>query len=271
MNIAVVIPSRNRPDGLAAALRALMATESSKHEVMYAVSYCRGDAATMVAAEDAGAYAIMRPDDCTPGAAYNHAAAQCGDVDLYSGFGDDIFPLTWGWDDYLARALCHPMVCFCWQEVTDPMNASYCAASARAVRAIGQPCTEYFPYWFTDLWLAEIHHMAFGFRPPLVEGLQLGGKRGTTQGFRDFEFWCRFFAHTRYERIRAAVRLAAEYGSTPRDLVGALAICRMFDADFLTKNERFSNRFADTSAPEPYYVKAKERAEAMLAQSLTAA
>jgi len=270
VKIGVIIPSRKRARSLEAVLRALMATQSAEHEIQYLVSYCRHDEHTLWVAEHLKVEAIMRPDDCTPGAAINHAIAHL-DADVYVGLNDDVFPLTWHWDTLIARGVNHPMPIFCWQEVSDPLNCSYLICTARALRAIGQPCTEYFPYWFCDLWLAEIHHIAFGFRPPQIEGLRLGGKRGTTQGFRDFQFWCRFFTYTRPERIRAAIKLAAEYGTVPPNLKVVLQICRMFDADFLTKNERFSSRFADTAAPEPYYVKAKERAEAMLGQMLTTA
>lgn len=269
MKIACIIPSRHRARSLEAVLRALQALESGEHTVEYVVSYCRHDEQTQWAAEATGALAIMRPDDCTPGAAFNDAA-RAVDADVYTGFCDDVFPLTHRWDDYLARALAHPLVCFCWQEATDPLNASYIASSARVLKAIGDLCPEYFPYWFSDVWLAEIHHMAFGFRPGLVEGLRLAGKRGTTQGFRDFPFWCQVFTHTRPERIRLAVKLAAEYGSTPPDLRGALEACVAFDADFLSKAERFQ-RFADPKGPEPYYLKAKANAEALLAERLTAA
>lgn len=269
MKIAVIIPSRHRARSLEAVLRALKATESGEHDVRYLVSYCRHDEQTQWAAEATGATAIMRPDDCTPGAAFNHAARTI-DAGIYTGFADDVFPLTWKWDEYLAHALTHPLVCFCWREMSDPLNASYIASSGRVLKAIGDLCPEYFPYWFSDLWLAEIHHMAFGFRPGLVDGLQLVGRRGTTQGFRDFPFWCQVFTHTRSERIRLAVKLAAEYGSTPPDIRAALEVCRAFDADFLSKAERFE-KFSDPKGPEPYYIKAKERAEAMLTKALAAA
>ena len=270
VRIAVVIPSRRRPESLKAVLRALQATASGDHAIHYAVSFCRDDLATEAAACSVPFVStFQRPIDCTPGAAFNDAVRKMPLADIYTGFADDVFPLTWGWDDYLHQALHHPMVAFCWQEATDPLNTSYGAVAGRALRALGKPCPEYFPYWFNDLWLAEIHHMAFGFRPSLVDGLKLGGKRGTTQGFRDFPFWCQVFTHTRGERIRLAVKLAAEYGATPPDLREALDVCRSFDADFLTKNERFSRRFADLGEPEAYYVKAKARAEGML-EKLTA-
>lgn len=270
--IAVIIPSRKRPEGLKAVLRALQATASGAHDVTYAVSFERDDLATEAAALSVdGVKAFQRPLDCTPGAAFNNAVNRLPPQDVYTGFGDDVFPLTHYWDAALAHAVNMPLICFCWQEATDPFNASYIASSGRILRAIGNLCPEYFPYWFCDLWLAEIHHMAFGHRPGLVEGLRLcGNNRPRTQGFRDFPFWCRVFTATRGERIRLAVKLAAEYGSTPPDLPRTLEICRAFDADFLTKAERFSKQFGDTNDPAPYYIKAKARAEAMLAETLTA-
>lgn len=265
--IAVIIPSRKRAESLKAVLRALQAMASGLHDITYAVSFERDDLATEAAAFSVPhVRAFQRPEHCTPGAAYNNAVGRLPLHDIYTGFSDDVFPLTWKWDDLMVTALRQPCVAWCWQEMTDPRNASYIAVSGRVRKAIPDLCTEYFPYWFNDLWFAEIHHMAFGFRPPLLHGLMLCGQRGTTQGFRDFGFWCRFFAHTRHERIRAAVRLAAEYGTQPADLRAALEVCRAFDADFASKAERFEGRFADTQPPEAYYLKAKARAEAMLPQ-----
>jgi len=267
--IAVIIPSRKRPESLKAVLRALQASASGIHAIHYAVSFCRDDLATEAAACSVPFVStFQRPADCTPGAAFNHAVRKMPPADVYTGFCDDVFPLTYKWDEHLAHALRHPLVCFCWQEVTDPLNASYIASAGRVVKAIGDLCPEYFPYWFSDLWLAEIHHLAFGFRPSLVDGLQLVGKRGTTQGFRDFTFWCRVFAHTRPERLRAAVKLAAEYGSVPPDVRGTMEVCRAFDADFQSKAPLFETRFADPKVPELYYQKAKARAEAMLTNAL---
>lgn len=267
-SIAIIIPSRHRPESLKAVLRALQATESGAHNVTYAVSFCRDDLATEAAAFSVeGVKAFQRPADCTPGAALNNVVSRLPLHDIYTGFCDDVFPLTWQWDVAMDAAYRAPMVCWCWQEATDPHNASYVASSGRVLKAIGDLCPEYFPYWFNDIWLAEIHHMAFGFRPAQIEGLRLVGKRGTTQGFRDFLFWCRVFTATRHERIRAAIKLAAEYGSTPPDMRKALEICHFFDQDFRGKADRFTRRFGGDDEPEPFYVLAKQRAERLLAKA----
>ena len=271
VSIALIIPSRRRPESLKAVLRALQATASGEHDVTYAVSFCRDDLATEKAAFSVPRVkAFQRPKDCTPGAAFNNVVRRLPLHDIYTGFCDDVFPLTWRWDEYLAHALRHPMVCFCWQEMTDPRNASYIASSGRVLKAIGDLCPEYFPYWFVDLWLAEIHHLAFGFRPAIVDGLQLVGARGKTQGFRDFIFWCRLFTFTRPERIRLAVKLAAEYTAQPPDMRSALEICHFFDQDFRGKAERFTAQFGSDAESEPYYILAKQRAEAMLAEQAAA-
>ena len=93
---------------------------------------------------------------------------------------------------------------------------------------------------------------------------------GKTQGFRDFIFWCRLFTFTRPERIRLAIKLAAEYTAQPPDMRNALEICHFFDQDFRGKAERFTAQFGSDAEPEPYYILAKQRAEAMLAEQAAA-
>lgn len=264
-SIAVIIPSRRRPESLKAVLRVLQATASGEHDITYAVSFERDDLATEAAAFSVpGVRALQRPLDCTPGAAINNAIDRIPQADIYTGLCDDIFPLTWHWDILMDKALRKPIIAWCWEEAADPMNASYICVSGRVRRAIGALCPEYFPYWFNDLWFAEIHHMAFGFRPPLLGGLKLGGQRGKTHGLRDFIFWCQVFTATRPERIALAVKLAAEYGSAPPELQKTLQICHFFDQDFRGKSERFERRFGDDDPAAPYYVLAKQRAETML-------
>lgn len=268
-SIAVILPSRHRPDSLAAVLRALQATASTLHDITYAVSFERDDLQTMGAAFSVpGVKAFQRPKDCVPGAAFNHVVNRLPPHDIYTGFGDDVFPLTLAWDCGLVAGYEKGFASWCWQEVTDPVNASYIASNARTVKALGALCPEYFPYWFCDVWLAEIHEFAFGHRPHIIAGLAMGASnRGTTQGFRDFPFWCRVFTNTRGERIRLAVQLAAEYGVTPPDIPKAIATCHLFDQNFAGKAERFTRKYADDDEPAPYYALAKQRAEAMLAKS----
>lgn len=268
MRVAVIIPSRGRHDGLAAVLRCLQALESTQHEIQYVVSYCEDEPHTRWVAEDAGALAIQRPADCTPGAAFNHACAYAK-ADVYTGFCDDVFPLTSGWDHYLALAIEQKdLACFCWEEVNDPYNISYIASSVRVQKAIGDLCPEYFPFWFNDLWLAEIHALAFGHFPKRIDGLKLcNNKRGKTRGMRDYPFWCDVFVATRGERVVAAGKLAAEYAVKPVTLSDAMPVFTQLDNDRIKSAGWLTERYEDKAEPEPYYTLAKERAFNLLREA----
>jgi hypothetical protein len=269
VKICAVIPSRRRPQQLAASLQAFHATESQQHEVAYVVSYCHDDPETRMTVLNLPVSMNIRvhrrTDHCVPGQAFNEAAEMV-EADAYLGLCDDIFPLTMGWDHYIIEGLKQYGPCACWIEATDRNNTSYIFSDAKVLKAIGKLCPEYFPFWFCDVWLAEICHFAFGQRPSLINGLMLGGRRGRTQGHHELGFWLQVFAATRIERIELASKLAAAWpfhvGGNVHD---TMDICKAWDADMLSRVPIMDDRFNEQREPEPYYVLAKQRALAMLA------
>ena len=268
MRIAVVIPSRGNAQRLQGVIHALHGTASRMHTIFYVVSYCREDPETRKAVlalpAAAAVKAHMRTDHCTPGQAFNEAAAVV-DADVYMGWCDDVFPLTWCWDTYVAAAA-EQLPAAYWIEAADPQNTSYGFATAKVLAALGKLQPEYFPFWFVDIWFAEVNHFAFGRRPPLISNLILGGQRGKTQGHRETLFWAQFFAYTRPERMALGGRLAAAYDLLPPDPRQALEACSYWDADFQSKCANHDARFNEDRAPEPYYEIAKAKALAMLAE-----
>ena len=272
MKIAVIMPTKGRPAGMAASLRAFWAAQSDRHQVQYVVSYCGDDEATFAEAlrlpPDMDALIQRRPDHCTPGGAINAAVAAV-QADAYVGVGDDVFPMTPGWDQWIAAALEQAGPIASWTETTDQANNSYLFASSRFVNALGSPLLpDYFPYWFIDMWLAEICHFAFGNRPPIIQGLYIGGRRGKTTGMRELPLWLDLFTATRPERMELARKLVAEFPERAGgDLQEILRIYAAWDADIRHKERGFEEKFSDAREPELYYKLARERAIAILGKA----
>lgn len=218
MKITVGLPSRNRPAGLLAVLKSMDALATGNHEITYAVILDDDDYVTLEQVEH-WEKSGMLPDGVRPvvgprrlvNARFNEACEK-HPADWYLQTCDDIFPLTQHWDALMHGARSLPA--YCWQEVNDPQNATVLAISERWRAAVGRFYPEYFPFWFADTWLAEVFNLAFGKPIGIINQLQMGGKRGQTQGMRELEFWFRFFAVTRIERMKEAERIAKEWGFT---------------------------------------------------------
>lgn len=217
MKITVAIPSRARPAGLLASITALDALATGHHEITYAVVVDDDDYVTLEQIEH-WEKSGMLPDGfqqvtgtrrMTVNARVNDAIARCP-ADWYLQSCDDIFPLTQHWDALMYGARSLPA--YCWQEVNDPKNCTVLAISEKWRATVGRFYPEYFPFWFADTWLAEVFNLAFGKPIAVINQLQMGGKRGQTQGMRELEFWFRFFAVTRIERIREAQAIAKAWG-----------------------------------------------------------
>jgi len=196
----------------------------------------------------------------------NEAAAQFP-ADAYFFCPDDGFPLEQHWDRIFMAAHMQGLPTWCWQEKNDPGNPTFICATEKYRATLGRILPEYFPYWFADTWVAEVHLLCFGKPIPIVNQLGMGGKRGTTQGMRDLEFWFRFFAHTRPERMEEAKKLGRAHGFTVHEHERRHFIEQLEgnDARQLSAVARYEVTFeANKEPPSATYLAAKARAEEMM-------
>lgn len=276
MKITVGLPSRNRPAGLLSVLTAFNALATGTHEITYAVILDDDDYVTLeqFAHWDKSG---MLPDgvklftaarDRTVNARFNDAVKACP-AEVYSQACDDSFPLAFHWDKLLAGAVAQ-IPAFNWQECNDPTNATYPVLGSKWIEAVGRFYPEYFPFWFADTWIAEVFNLAFNKPIPVVNQLQMGGKRGHTQGMRDLAFWFDFFAATRIERIEEATRIAKAYGFTlnaQADRVEVLQRMREGDNFQRSRVPVYEAAFkANMGEPSDVYKGAKFRAECWMAE-----
>lgn len=276
MKITVGLPSRNRPAGLLSTLTALDALATGGHEITYAVIVDDDDYVTLEQIDHwqksgmlpPGVHTLSGPRVKTVNARFNDAVSQFP-ADVYMQACDDSFPLAFGWDRLMAGA--KEMPAYSWQECNDPGNATYLVISERWREAVGRFYPEYFPFWFADTWIAEVYTLAFAKPIGVVNQLQMGGKRGKTQGMRDLGFWFDFFAATRVERIAEAKAVAKAHGfSVNPELERASQLAQMRAGDEYQRGRvaTYSEAFkADLGEPSAVYKAAKFRADCWLAEN----
>lgn len=277
MKITVGLPSRNRPAGLLAVLTAFNALATGTHEITYAVILDDDDYVTLEQFAHweksgmlpTGVRLFVAPRERTVNARFNDAVKACP-AEVYSQACDDAFPLAFHWDKLIAGAA-GMLPAFNWQECNDPTNATYPVLTDKWVQAVGRFYPEYFPFWFADTWIAEVFNLAFAKPIAVVNQLQMGGKRGQTQGMRDLAFWFEFFAATRVERIAEAHRVARAYGfsfDAERDRKNQLAQMRAWDDFQRGRVPAYEAAFkANLGEPSAGYKAAKFHAECWMAEN----
>lgn len=225
MRIRVVLPTLRSGGKFAAVLEQMRDFASGKHEISWNVVCNEDDADTLARMPSwvtcwSGSAMVPYMQRC-------NEAACAGEFDWLMAWTDDVYSLSCWWDEYIAHQdpVKTPLVG--WRSLDESDAFSAPVMTPRFMRALGKPFTAWFPFWFADTWVEEVHRMAFGAPVPLVEGLEtFGPKRGKTRVMRDLGFWAGFFAATRPERLQQAGRVMAEYGlvrSIPREQMDQFA------------------------------------------------
>lgn len=274
MKITVPIASRGRPAGLLSVLTSMDALATGRNEIVYPLILDDDDFVTLDHLSrweadnllPAGVVPLIGKRDKTLNARMNEAM-KAFPAEIYSVLPDDGFPLAQHWDEmYTVLIRNHAMPSFAWCEKNDPENATFIVLSDRWVSAVGG-FPEYFPFWFADTWILEVHALAFAKPIAVVNQLSMGGKRGKTQGMRDLEFWFKFFTQTRQERVGQAEKLARSYGFTVdvrKERKEQLADFDRRDAWQLTQVARYETMFKAVEEPTEMYKQVKAAAEAWM-------
>lgn len=280
MKITVPMFSRNRPAGLLSVLTSLDALATGSHEITYALIVDDDDNKTLNHLDawqkdkllPENAIVHMGRRDKTLNARMNEAM-NAYPADYYTFLPDDGFPLAQHWDTMFDGL--KELPAFAWCEKNDPQNATFLAISERWRKATGRGFPEYFPFWFSDTWLMEVHLLAFAKPIGIVQQLGMGGKRGKTQGMRDLPFWFDFYHQTRCERVDDAVKVAKEWGFTldvEKDRKDQLKILDERDQLQMANASKYLDLYKDDkSEPHQVYVNAKANADAWMRSKQVAA
>lgn len=236
---------------------------SGKHGVTYAVGCDGDDPATIAMAWAMRAEGYPVRAHCLPRlpslGQIDNALAQAYPADAYCALCDDVEVLTEAWDEKIARAWEARPDGVWWWRCADNMTCAIVSERWRA--AAGSIFTDYFPFWWDDMWLIQLWQYAAGQKILLVDA-RIRDRGPRTHRMRDLRFWADFFwsPQMRRRRVDDARRIAAKLGwpqvadLTPHELQPNPA----FDP------EGIENGQGERSPPTPEYVAAKRRAEYLM-------
>lgn len=265
MRISVVIPSRGRPLSLMETVLTINGRVSRRHDVRFVIGCDADDDETIAMALSLrqGGLPVIPRVGARPsslGGLVNSLVEKCP-ADVYCSLGDDIKVLSDGWDDLIAEA---------WHRKPDGVwwwscksEAMFAIVSEQWRVAAGRIFTDYFPFWYDDIWLAEVIRYATG---------RIGGERlpvwlddraPGTHRMRDMALWDAFFWSRREERKAAARCITANLG-WPR--------VESFDGLDIGKNPAFDlaaiaaieAKQGERSPPTPEYLTALKRAKTLM-------
>lgn len=269
MKISVLMPSRGRPMQMAAALNSFKSQESGNNEVVYGIACDADDEATIGTCEMlANRMPLCRhvlPRAPSLGGRVN-AIAENMPADVYCSAADDMLVMTKGWDQCIAEAWEKNPAGVWWWRPFYPQPALWAIVSERWRAAAGQIFTDYFPYWFDDIWLLELWVMATE-QPIEYIAAQAGDHPRATMRMRDLSFWHDFWHHTRPQRLKHAKDIAAKLGL--REPIAADIIATVIGRpvqDFVDTIPVIEQRQGELAPPTLEYIKAKSRAQEIMGQ-----
>lgn len=279
MKINVLIPTRGRPLQLAAALYSLFFCASDKHELTFCVACDDDDDPTKNALRELRQshlpiFVRVGPRPETLGSVANDLAAHWP-ADVYQVFADDLICITHGWDDILAQAVEKTPHGVFWMKSAKAQRSLVPAVTEKWRAAAGEIFTEYFPYWFDDLWLEELWVMATGEAPISLETLVVD-RPASTHRMRELSFWARFYHALRSERLERGRRIASALNLPEcsfASIIGKEFAKRMDSYPPLNEEDaakiEASNK-AETTPPSEQYLRVKAKAEELMKMKVAA-
>lgn len=263
LRISVLIPSRGRPLGLMETVLTMRGKESGRHDVRYVIG-CDADddetIAMVLSMIQAGLPVVprigVRP--ASLGGLVNHLAEKCP-ADVFCSLGDDIKVETDDWDGAIADAWRgQPDSVWWWCASND---STFAIVSEKWRAAAGRIFTDYFPFWWDDMWLVEVQRYAQGRKGDRLP-IWLQDRAAGTHRMRDLAFWARFFWSRRDERKAEGQAIAERLGWRRLESLDGLDMSpsATFDPDEIEAKE------GERAPPTPEYLAAYERAKALMPQ-----
>lgn len=264
MRLNVLLPSRGRPTNLLNAVGSMHGKASGQHEVNYVIGCDADDQPTIAAAHLLRLRGPRVIPFCTVrlpclGMMANIMAEKYP-ADVYCSLPDDVEILTQDWDQHVWAAwAARPDGLWWWQTLA--VRPATCAIISEKWRqAAGQIYTDYFPFWWDDVWLMQVWHMASGTIGQAVNAT-LDDRAFATHRMRDLRFWSDFYTSRKEERWQHAERIAANLG-WPKPVRGE--VHGDVREEFLRDIPKIEAHQGDKGPLTPEYLKAKARAEAMM-------
>lgn len=264
MKLTVALPSRGRPFRLQDVITNLRQLESGRHEIAYVVGCDADDPQTVSMAR------VLWAQDKRVIPFCNERMSSLGDMvnviarafpaDAYCSLCDDVEILTQNWDEAIHDAWQAEPNGVWWWRTLKQRPATYAIVSEGWRRASGRIFTDYFPFWWDDMWLMQVWMMASQ-GPTLWLDAVLDDRAQNTQRMRDLLFWADFYTRMKSERQKEAARIAQRLGWSVGPLVENL--CDV-SPEFLKSAESIERFQGETHLPPtPEYTRAYQRARAL--------
>lgn len=272
MDISIIIPSRGRVRGLEAVLYSLHYLQSGEHNIRYGVICDDDDLPTIMACREMReliplGYRIG-PRQETMGSTINdmanrmHAEKPC---DVYGVINDDILCVSIDWDKAIAKAVSQTPHGVFWWNNDYHMDALYPIVTETWRQAAGGIFGENFPFWYDDLCLIELWCMATE-QDPLRIDASIVDKPVKTQRMRELKFWQSVYTKTRKLRVQQGKEIAKKLG-LPIPQTGEIFAQRLTDALIAMDDvylAQIEKNQGETTEPDAAYLRAKQKAKALL-------
>lgn len=155
---------------------------------------------------------VIEPSALTMGQMCNTLWQRCTtNPGIYLPFVDDYAMQTPCWDDILRSTFDQFPDRIGIAHIADPNDGyddvTIVALSAEWLNAVGYVLTDYFAFWYDDLWLGEISKLVDRIiKVPVI--VESSGGRGKTPRMKNLVFWNYFYINTLDERIAAANKIS---------------------------------------------------------------
>jgi len=279
--IALLLPSRRRPQSLRRAVDSIGATATRPDDVVVVIGVDDDDDETVeLAAHYRPRVPILwsrGPRELTLGHLWNRLAAADHGCDVLAMAFDDYVMASPDWDENYRRAAAIMPAGYGTAWPTDGIhNPDFCTApivTRRMRDRMGFFVPPWFPFWFHDTWLEEMGAFV-ACRLPLASRIDAPDGRGATQNMRDLVFWATLFEATRHLRMNLAMQMIDEMYAGHQQLQVSLKFSMQGVAMFYAQRNapHVDPRHAATveqqqqtsSEPSERYLAARREAEAFL-------
>jgi hypothetical protein len=231
-HITVMLPTRNRVSTLQVFLDSVSTTVTNKDKVDVWIYVDEDDSATQdflqsawVRSQPVKINYFLGPQTIAM-AEMNHNLwqASTSNAGSYLCATDDYVNLTPGWDEIVRAAFNkYPdrLVLVYPDDPSTPELATVPILSAEWINLTGHFHTEYFPFWFDDMWIDEIAQMIDRKVQIPMQVAPQGGK-GRTPRMHNLPFWQNFYVCTSDERLASAreLRVALYREGSPEFIEG---------------------------------------------------
>jgi hypothetical protein len=181
-------------------------------------------------------------------------------ADTYCCLPDDAMALTPHWDEAIDDAWKARPDGVWWWRTLAIRPATYAIVSEKWRQASGKIWTEYFSFWWDDMWLMQVWRMASG-GPSLAIAAVLDDQAQSTIRMRDLRFWSDFYTRMKGKRQAQALAIARALGWPTPTLEDTA--CDVSPA-FLKEADKIEANQGDKGPVTIEYLRAKRRAEQMM-------